>query len=103
MEKKELLRKLSSEWRFLKMQAAGHPDEARKKELLMYADIYLLCFNIAEESNFPEPIDRKKALKLIQAEIQSYKAAPKINGCKMTPEWAEMIEFHKTCEKLLKG
>lgn len=77
--------------------------ESRKEYLRDMLDTYHLCNYILNGWDFPEPIDRKKALKLIQAEIQSLEDAPKINGCKMTPEWEEMIEFYKTCEKLLKG
>lgn len=77
--------------------------ESKKESLRDMLDTYYLCNYILNGWDFPEPIDRKKALNLIQSEIQLLKDAPKINGCKMTPEWAEMIEFYKTCEKLLKG
>lgn len=101
MGKKELLRKLSSEYRFLKMQAAGHLDEARKKELLMYSDIYMLCLYIVEKSNFPEPIGREEALEWVEEEIASYENAIRTWGKKEV--WCENKMLLEECKKILKG
>lgn len=101
MEKKELLRKLSCEYRFVKMQAAGHPDEARKKELLMYSDVYMLCLYILEESKFPEPIGREEALEWVEEEIASYEQAIRTWG--ESKGWSENKMLLEECKKILKG
>lgn len=101
MEKKELLRKLSSEYRFLRMQAAGHPDEARKKELLIYSDVYLLCLYIVEKSKFPEPIGRREALEWVEEEIASYEDAIRTWGEKEM--WCENKTLLEECKRILKG
>lgn len=101
MEKKELLRKLSCEYRFLKMQAAGIPNEERKKELLMYSDVYLLCLCIAEESKLPGPIGREEALEWVEEEIASYDNAIRTWGEKDI--WRENKTLIEECKKILKG
>ena len=40
---------------------------------------------------------REKAIKYLTEEIRSLRLAPKINGCSMTPEWAEQISVLETC------
>lgn len=83
------------------MLASGHPDEERKKELLMYSDVYLLCLYIAEESTFPEPIGREEALEWIEGEIASYEQAIRIWG--ESKGWSENKMLLEECEKILKG
>lgn len=40
---------------------------------------------------------REKAIKYLTEEIRSLRMAPEINGCPMTPEWAEQISVMETC------
>lgn len=40
---------------------------------------------------------REKAIKYLTEEIRSLRMAPEINGCPMTPEWAEQLEIMETC------
>lgn len=37
---------------------------------------------------------REDAIKWYEAEVDLLKAAPALNGCEMTKEWAEQIEVH---------
>ena len=43
----------------------------------------------------------KKAMEFVDAEIRSYELAPKINGCEMTAEWAEMLDIFHTIKSVL--
>ena len=40
---------------------------------------------------------REKAIKYLTEEIRSLRMAPQINGCPMTPEWAEQIDILEAC------
>lgn len=40
---------------------------------------------------------REKAIKYLTEEIRSLRMAPQINGCPMTPEWADQLEIMETC------
>lgn len=40
---------------------------------------------------------REKAIKYLTEEIRSLRMAPQINGCPMTPEWAEQISVLEAC------
>ena len=40
---------------------------------------------------------REKAIKYLTEEIRSLRMAPKINGCPMTPEWADQLEIMEAC------
>lgn len=41
--------------------------------------------------------DIKKATNYCNQEIFFLRAAPRLNGCKMTPEWKEQLECMETC------
>lgn len=43
------------------------------------------------------PDKRERAIKYLTEEIRSLRMAPQINGCPMTPEWADQLEVMKTC------
>lgn len=40
---------------------------------------------------------REKAIAWLTEEIRSLELAPELNGCPMTPEWAEQLEIMRTC------
>lgn len=40
---------------------------------------------------------REKAIAWIKEEIRSLERAPELNGCHMTPEWADQLEIMRTC------
>ena len=40
---------------------------------------------------------REKAIAWLTEEIRSLERAPELNGCPMTPEWAEQLEIMRTC------
>lgn len=42
-----------------------------------------------------------EAISFCEREIESYKNAPIINGCEMTEDWKEKIEFYKTAIEAL--
>ena len=46
-------------------------------------------------------ITPEKAIKFFNEEIRRLEIAPKINGCKMTDEWAEQIEICKTAKSAI--
>lgn len=46
---------------------------------------------------------REKAIKYLAEEIRSLRMAPRINGCPMTPEWAEQISVLETCLEAVRG
>lgn len=43
----------------------------------------------------------EKAMQFVDAEIRSYELAPEINGCEMTPEWAEMLGIFRAIKSAL--
>lgn len=43
----------------------------------------------------------EKAIKFFNEEIRRLELAPKINGCKMTEEWAEQLEICKTAKSAI--
>lgn len=43
----------------------------------------------------------KKAIKFFEEEIARLENAPKINGCEMTDEWKEQLEFCKTAKSAI--
>lgn len=40
---------------------------------------------------------KEQAIAWIKEEIRSLERAPELNGCPMTPEWAEQLEIMRTC------
>lgn len=44
-----------------------------------------------------------KALDFVKDEIRSLEAAPVINGCEMTAEWADRLEIFNTIKAVLEG
>ena len=46
-------------------------------------------------------ITPEKAIKFFNEEIRRLEIAPKINGCKMTDEWKEQLEFCKTAKSAI--
>lgn len=40
---------------------------------------------------------KEKAISYITEEIRSLELAPELNGCPMTPEWAEQLDIMRTC------
>lgn len=40
---------------------------------------------------------REKSIAWIKEEIRSLELAPELNGCPMTPEWAEQLDIMRTC------
>lgn len=45
---------------------------------------------------------REKAIHWLEWELRSLRRAPDINGCPMTPEWAEQISVLETCLEAVK-
>ena len=43
------------------------------------------------------PDKRERAIKYLTEEIRSLRMAPEINGCPMTPEWADQLEIMEAC------
>ena len=46
---------------------------------------------------------REKAIHWLEWELRSLRRAPEINGCPMTPEWAEQISVLETCLEAVRG
>lgn len=40
---------------------------------------------------------KEQAVAWLKEEIRSLERAPKLNGCPMTPEWAEQLDIMRTC------